>query len=153
MCGLSAKWGSVRERLTFFCAFLNSIVDIWQKWGCDILGETENMCCLLFFFACSKSVDISCRAATAYDARIASLCSDASARRRADAAERPCACACSRDCASSATSPARSATPPSRADCSLRRRDDPKEKKDQGAFQICSIYSLSVACGETVYGE
>ena len=35
------KWGASERRNTSFFDVLNLILDIWQKWGCDILEETE----------------------------------------------------------------------------------------------------------------
>ena len=37
-----------------FFSFLNSILDMWQKWGCDIEGETEKVC--VFFCSLGSAV-------------------------------------------------------------------------------------------------
>ena len=42
--GQSGERDSICVSSCFFLAVLNGILDIWQKWGCDILGETENRC-------------------------------------------------------------------------------------------------------------
>ena len=40
-------WEETYKKCTF--AFWNAIVDMWQKWGCGIWGETEQMIALVLW--------------------------------------------------------------------------------------------------------